>query len=102
MTSVTIPASVTILGDYGTAPPGGRFWSAAAVIMEYSGLLATGALDQTSIADWGSGNTNGTAAATGTTATTTQANELWVGGIGFIPTLSSFSNSFASAATASA
>lgn len=102
MTSVTIPASVTILGDYGTAPPDGRFWSAAAVIMEYSGLLAAGALDQTSIADWGSGNTNGTTAVTGTTATTTQANELWVGGIGFIPTLSSFSNSFALAGSASA
>jgi PKD repeat protein len=44
--------------------------------MEYSGLLSANALDQTNSASGTS-----TAAVTGTTATTTQANELWLGGI---------------------
>jgi phosphotransferase system IIB component len=50
---------------------------AAAVVVEYSGVLTNGALDQKT-------NNYGTSAtaSTGTTPTTTQANELWVGGIG--------------------
>jgi hypothetical protein len=52
----------------------------AAVVMEYSGVLSASSLDQTASAVNGGGNT--TAAVTGTTATTTQANELWIGSIG--------------------
>ena len=66
----------------------------AAVVMEYSGILTASPLDQTA-------NTTGssTAPVTGTTATTTLANELWVGGIGFIsstPTLGTIQNTFTS------
>ncbi|MEI6605089.1 MAG: YDG domain-containing protein [Verrucomicrobiota bacterium] len=64
----------------------------AAVVMEYSGVLAINPLDQTT------GTTgNGTAAATGTTAMSAQADELWIGGIGLVRatyTLSSYLNSF--------
>ncbi|MEI6656873.1 MAG: YDG domain-containing protein, partial [Verrucomicrobiota bacterium] len=49
----------------------------AAVVIEYSGILAASPLDQISSAT----GTN-TSAGTGTTATTTQTNELWIGGIG--------------------
>ncbi|MEI7901168.1 MAG: YDG domain-containing protein, partial [bacterium] len=49
----------------------------AAVVTEYSGVLAASALDQTA-----SATGSGIAAVTGTTPATTQANELWVGGIG--------------------
>ena len=49
----------------------------AAVVVEYSGVLAANPLDQTN------GATGSSAAAvTGTTAITAQANELWLGGIG--------------------
>ncbi|MCX6872923.1 MAG: DUF6288 domain-containing protein [Verrucomicrobia bacterium] len=49
----------------------------AAVVIEYSGLLAPTSLDMTA------NNTgSSTAANTGTTATTTQPTELWLGGIG--------------------
>jgi hypothetical protein len=70
----------------------------AAVVMEYSGVLAVSPLDQTA-------NTTGssTAAVTGTTPTTTQANELWIGGIGYnssTPTLGTPNNSFVSVANA--
>ena len=51
----------------------------AAVVIEYSGVLTASALDRVA-------NTNGfsTTPVTGTTATTTQANEVWVGGIGLV------------------
>jgi autotransporter-associated beta strand protein len=67
----------------------------AAVIMEYSGVLTSNPLDKVS-------QTNsvgtGISASTGSTATTIQANELWIGGIGFASsanTLGTPSNSFA-------
>ena len=64
---------------------------------EYSGVLASPA-DQTA----SSNNTGtGTATVTGTTAATTQASELWIGGIGCrssTPTLGSILNSFNSVA----
>ncbi len=65
----------------------------AAVVMEYSGVLAVSPTDQAN-------NSTGSSVSpvTGTTATTIQANELWVGGIGFIsgtPTLGTILNSFA-------
>ncbi|MEI6605174.1 MAG: DUF6288 domain-containing protein [Verrucomicrobiota bacterium] len=49
----------------------------AAVVMEYSGILSASPVDQTA-----STTGSSTAAVTGTTTATTQANELWVGGIG--------------------
>ena len=52
---------------------------AAAVVMEYSGILTTNPLDKTASS---AGNNN--SPITGTTATTTQANELWIGGIGLV------------------
>ena len=66
------------------------------VVCEYSGVLANPP-DQIA----GSSNT-GTAAVTGTTATTTQPSELWIGGIGFpnsTPTLAAILNSFTSVAS---
>ena len=66
------------------------------VVIEYSGVLANPA-DQTA-----SGSNTGTAAVTGTTAATTQARELWIGGIGFpnsTPTLGTILNSFTSVAS---
>ncbi len=64
----------------------------AAVVVEYSGILIASPLDQTA-------NTTGnaSAASTGTTPTTTQANELWIGGIGLTnstTTLGTPNNSF--------
>ena len=50
---------------------------AAAVVMQYSGLVSGSAADKTA-----QSSGNSTAAVTGTTATTFQANELWIGGIG--------------------
>jgi autotransporter-associated beta strand protein len=49
----------------------------AAVVIEYSGILSASPLDQIA-----SATGSGTAAVTGTTPITTQANELWIGGIG--------------------
>ena len=49
----------------------------AAVVIEYSGILSDNPLDQIA-----SATATGTAALTGTTPVTTQANELWIGGIG--------------------
>ena len=68
----------------------------AAVVMEYSGILTAVPLDQIAL-----GNSVGTSldAVTGTTATTTQANELWIGGIGYAHstrTLGTILNSFTS------
>lgn len=51
---------------------------AAAVVMEYSGLLQMSVLDRVASAS-GSGRNNVTS---GTTATTTTANQLWIAGIG--------------------
>jgi hypothetical protein len=71
---------------------------ASAVITEYSGVLAANPVEQTA------NNTgSGTAATTGTTAATTEANELWIGGIGLdssTPTLGPPGNSFTSIASA--
>ncbi len=50
---------------------------AAAVVLEYSGVLTNSALDQTA-----SASGSGTAAVTGTTAPTTVQPEVWVGGVG--------------------
>ncbi len=50
---------------------------ASAVVAEYSGVLVAGSLDQTA-----NSSGSGIAAVTGSSATTTQANELWLGGIG--------------------
>ncbi|MCW5554740.1 MAG: DUF4082 domain-containing protein [Verrucomicrobiae bacterium] len=72
---------------------------AAAVVMEYSGILIAAPLDQTA----GSTNNTGTTALTGTTPPTTQSNELWIGGIGVTNsarTLSSIQNSFTQVASA--
>ncbi|MCX6876155.1 MAG: DUF6288 domain-containing protein [Verrucomicrobia bacterium] len=70
----------------------------AAVVMEYRGVLSASPLDQTS-----SATGNSTAALTGTTPSTTQANELWIGGMGYIsstPTLGTVLNSFTAVASA--
>ena len=71
----------------------------AAVVVEYSGVLAASPLDRTNGATGSS-----TAAVTGTTAITTQANELWLGGIGIADgrrTLDApYGNAFAVAASA--
>ena len=50
----------------------------AAVVIEYSGLLVPTSFDLAA----NQHRQTSTAAVTGTTATTTQANELWIGGIG--------------------
>ena len=66
----------------------------AAVVMEYSGVLVASPLDQ--IAPGHSVGTS-TDAVTGTITATTQANELWIGGIGFAHrtrTLGTILNSF--------
>ncbi|MCX6879552.1 MAG: DUF2341 domain-containing protein [Verrucomicrobia bacterium] len=65
----------------------------AAVVMEYGGVLAVSPLDQSANATG-----NSAAAVTGTTPTTTQADELWIGGIGLVHggyTLGTPNNSFA-------
>lgn len=70
----------------------------AAVVMEYKGVLTASSLDQI-----GNSTGNNTTTVTGNTPITTQANELWVAGIGFVssaPTLASLLNSFTSVAIA--
>jgi hypothetical protein len=65
---------------------------ASAVVAEYSGAMYASPLDQTA-----TNNGNGIAADTGTTATTSQGNELWIGGIGLANsgyTLGTLKNSF--------
>lgn len=64
----------------------------AAIVMEYSGLVAPVSTDVVA-------NTTGnsTSPSTGTTASTAQSNELWIGGIGILgstSTLSNITNSF--------
>jgi autotransporter-associated beta strand protein len=71
----------------------------AGVVIEYSGLLTANAVDQTAA----SPGATSSSPLTGTTPITTQANELWIGGIGYrssSPTLSALLNSFASVASA--
>jgi|GEM_PF-1056483 len=66
----------------------------AAVVMEYSGLAYGAPFDQVAS---NFNSAQNTAATTGTTATTTSADELWIGGIGLRSssyTLSSITNSF--------
>jgi autotransporter-associated beta strand protein len=53
---------------------------AAAVVAEYSGVATSGALDQTAT----NSAYHSASYSTGTTPTTTQANELWVAGIGIL------------------
>ncbi len=70
----------------------------AAVVMEYSGVLAVSPSDQVNNATGSS-----LSPVTGTTPATAQANELWIGGIGFIssaPTLGTILNSFTSVTSA--
>lgn len=70
---------------------------ASAIIVEYSGLATSGSLDQTAT---NSGSSS--APSTGTTATTSQADELWIGGIANIntSTYSAPTNSFTEVAEA--
>ena len=66
--------------------------SGAAVVMEYSGLLTDSPSDQTATATG-----NNSSPTTGTTATTTQPNELWIGAIciqGDSVTLNATNNGF--------
>jgi hypothetical protein len=67
---------------------------AAAAVVEYSGLVATNPADVSAGSSGNSINAN-----TGSTPTTTQTNEVWVGGIGLdssVDTLSGLLNSFVS------
>jgi len=71
----------------------------AGVVIEYSGILTASAVDQTAASPGG----NSTSPVTGTTPITTQANELWIGGVGFrssAPTMNTLLNSFTSVASA--
>jgi autotransporter-associated beta strand protein len=71
----------------------------AGVVIEYSGILTASAVDQTAA----SPGATSISPLTGTTPSTTQANELWIGGIGYrssTPTLGSILNSFTSVASA--
>jgi hypothetical protein len=67
---VSAGASTTVTITFSANP-----YAAVADICEYSGMLTTGFLDKTASASGGSN----TAVVTGTTATTTQAVELWIG-----------------------
>jgi len=71
---------------------------ASGAIAEYGGVLAASPADQTA-----NSTGTGTSAVTGTTATTAQANELWIGGIGLdssTPTLVTPLGGFTSVANA--
>jgi autotransporter-associated beta strand protein len=59
----------------------------AAVVMEYSGVLTASPLDKTA-----SNKNDNSSPLTGTTATTTQANELWIGAIGVQGSSTTFSS----------
>ena len=70
----------------------------AAIVLEYSGVLTASSLDQTN-----SATGNNATVFTGMTPTTTQANELWIGGIGLLNstyTLGTPTNSFAAVTSA--
>ena len=70
------------------------------MVIEYSGVLSTASpVDRAAVSG---NNGSGTAAVTGTTVATTQADELWIGGIGCCssaPTLDSLLNSLTSVAS---
>ena len=71
----------------------------AAVVIEYSGLATANTVDQTAASAGG----NSSNPVTGTSPTTTQTGELWIGAIGYrasSPTLGSLLNSFASVTSA--
>jgi len=71
----------------------------AAVVIEYSGLLPSTPFD---VGASSTSNSNSTAASTGTTVTTSQPNELWIGGISIADgrkTLSAYGNSFVAVAS---
>jgi hypothetical protein len=68
------PSSTVTISLSGT--PSGPYPSGKADICEYSGLLTSGFLDKTA-----TNNGNSASTSTGTTASTTQADELWIGGI---------------------
>ena len=91
-TEIWVASNVSSAGTSVTIAQASALRSAA-VVIEYAGILAVGALDQTASATGTS-----TAAVTGTTPTTMQANELWIGGIGIADgrrTLNTpYSNSF--------
>lgn len=70
----------------------------AAVVIEYSGLLVPNPLDQT-----GAATGTGSSLSTGTTAVTSQPNQLWLGGVGITSastTVGSIQNGFTSVANA--
>ena len=73
-------------------------YACAATVIEYSGLVAASPLDQTATSTGGS-----SPAVTGTTATTSQANELWVGGVSYenSSSLTGIQNGFTIAANTS-
>jgi len=75
----------------------GALYGCAATVIEYSGLVAASPLDKTATS---AGNSS--PAVTGTTATTTQANELWVGGVSYEnnSSLTAIQNGFTGAANA--
>jgi autotransporter-associated beta strand protein len=69
----------------------------AAVVMEYSGILLANPVDQIA-----SNSGRSTTASTGTTPTTTQAKELWIGGLSIADgryTLSAIANGFTTVAS---
>lgn len=70
VTSLSASKNITV-----NLSAGGGTVGKVADICEYSGLAISGYLDKTA-SNFGSGGTD-----TGTTATTTQNNELWVGGV---------------------
>ena len=72
-------------------------YACAATVIEYGGVLAASPLDQTATSTGSSGP-----AITGTTATTAQANELWVGGVSYenSSSLTAIQNGFTVAANA--
>lgn len=73
---------------------------AAAVVMEYNGVLYSTPLDQTASY---ANPTNSTSASTGTTSTTTLGTELWIGAVGLRSsgfTLSSITNGFSTVTNA--
>lgn len=70
----------------------------AAVVIEYSGLLVPNPLDQT-----GAATGTGSSLSTGTTAVTSQQNQLWIGGLGITSastSVASIQNGFTSVANA--
>lgn len=78
----------------------GDLTRAAAVVMEYNGVLYSTPLDQTASY---ANPSNSTSASTGTTSTTTLGTELWIGAVGLRSsgfTLSSITNGFSTVTNA--